>query len=271
MEITVADLGRAIGFLAAGLSLVIFCLRYYKIESGAMLIALLFAPVLVFLAASGRLVEFKGLGVEAKFQQKANEQIKPKAENIRPLAPSSKDIKGSDTVRRVFAIGTEVVLLTARNSEKEISAPDVFAFAEQIYPGLIEGNFEALVIVDEADRPLGFFPRSYFLDLLRIEILQTIRGKRSKFDLERVVEQLEQTQLWDIVAAPRVRVEAEGVKTTVKVSSTNAEALAILIASRTPTGVVIDSAGKYAGVVKREDIVSALVSSLAAGSSGQAK
>lgn len=263
MDITALEIFRAFGFLFVGLLLVALCVRYFKIDSGAMLVGVLFAPILIFLAASGRLVEFKGLGVEAKFQQAANQPVKPKAEKIRPLASSGKEIRDSNLVRRAFAIGIEVVLITAGQEDRAVTSDGVLDVAQQIYPGLLEGNFVALVVLDESERPLGYFPRSFFWDLLRIEILQTVRGKRTRFDSERVSEQLEQTQLWDIVATPRVRAEADGTKTTVRASASNAEALSVMTASHIPAVVVVDDAGKYAGIVRRDDIVSTLVAALA--------
>jgi CBS domain-containing protein len=262
MNIAWAELWPAVAFLAAGLLLVVFFARRFKAGSSALLVSLLFAPLLIFLAASGRLVEFKGLGVEAKFQQKANEPVKPNAAKISPLASSGSDIRNSDVVRRAFAIGTEVVLVTAR-ADSDVRHDQVLAVAEQIYPGLLDGKFEALVITDESDRPLGYFPRSYFLDLLRIEILQTVRGKRKEYETRRVYEQLEQTELWGIVAAPAVRAREEGQKQTITISASNAEALAEMLRTKLPILVVVGLDGKYAGIVRQNDIVASLVATLA--------
>ena len=259
-----AALLTTLGFLLVGVLIVALCARYLKVESGALLLGALFAPPLIFLAMSGRLLEFKGLGLEAKFQQVAAQQVTPVAtpQTIQPIAPSAAGIRESSRVRTVLAIGTEVVVVTAPREDEPVTRQAVLDVALQIYPALLQDNFEILAILDESDRLLGYFPRTFFLDLLRIELEQTIRGDRKQYDSKRVGEQLEQTQLWDIVEHPRIRAENSGIKTTVSLSTSHAQALSVMVASRLSVVVVVDQAGKYAGIVRRDDIVSALVASL---------
>lgn len=265
MSEPLAALLTTLGFLLVGLSLVLLCARYFKIDSGALLLGGLFAPSLIFLAMSGRLLEFKGFGVEAKFREVAAQAVTPSAgpKTIRPIASSASGIRTASTARSVFGIGTEVVLLTAAREDKPVTHAAVLEVALQIYPGLLQGNFEVLAVLDPSDRVLGYFPRSAFLDLLRIELEQTIRGDRKQFETKRVHDQLEQTQLWDIVAFPGTRTERSGIKTTVRLSDSNAQVLSVMATSRLPVVVVVDGAGKYGGIVRRDDIVSTLVTSLA--------
>jgi len=53
----------------------------------------------------------------------------------------------------------------------------------------------------------------------------------------------------------------------VSLSATQAQALAVMMESSRPAVVVVDQSGKYAGIVRRDDIVSTLVASLAGFSS----
>jgi hypothetical protein len=264
MNETTAALFSTLGFLLLGVLMALGSKHYLKLDSGAFLGGMMFAPILMFLAMSGRLVEFKGLGLEAKFQQAARQQVKPLASTkpVSRAAPSAKGIRDTSDLRSFFGIGSEVVIITAGREDKPVTRQAVIDVALQIYHGLLQGKFEILAVLDESDRLLGYFPRSSFLDLLRIEIEQTIRGDRKQFDSKRVGEQIEQTQLWDIVEYPRTRAERSGIKGTVRISDSNARALASLHAAKLPAMVVVDNEGKYAGIVRREDILSELVISL---------
>lgn len=247
--------------IAVGLGLVAICLRLLKVDSGALLVAVLFAPALLYLGLSGRLLEFKGLGMEAKFQQAAARSVTPTS--VRPVAPSASEIRDQSPARAFMGIGSEVVLLEAPKTDMPVTRQRVLDIALKIYPGLLQGKFELLVVVDEADRVLGYFNRYYFLDLLRIEVEQAIRGSRTSYDANRVGEQLEQTQLWDLVQYPSIRADAQGIKFFISPSDSNATALSKLASVSQDAAVVVDSKGMYAGIVRRQDIVAELLGALA--------
>jgi hypothetical protein len=246
--------------LAAGLGIVLFCARYLKIESGALLVGALFAPALLFLGLSGRLVEFKGLGLEAKFQQAATRSIVPTS--VKPASPSASVIRDRSAANAFLGIGSQVVLLQAPPTDVPITRPRVLDVALQIYPGLLQGNFELLVIVDSSNKVLGYFRREFFFDLLRIELEQSVRGARQQYDSKRVGEQIEQTQLWDVVEYPRMRAESWGSKMFILTTDSNASALAKLISANQEAAVVVDKGGAYSGIVRRSDIVAELLVAL---------
>jgi len=246
--------------LAAGLGIVFICARYLKVDAGVLLVGALFAPAVLFLGLSGRLVEFKGLGLEAKFQQAAARPIVPTS--VKPSSPSASAIQRRSGANAYLGIGSQVVLLEAPSADIPISRQRVLDVAVQIYPGLLQGNFEVLVIVDSSKKVLGYFRREFFFDLLRIELEQTIRGARQQFDSKRVGEQLEQTQLWDVVEYPRMRAESWGSKVFIPPTDSNASALAKLTLANQEAAVVADAKGAYAGIVRRSDIVSELLAAL---------
>ena len=246
--------------LVAGLGIVFICARYLKINAGGLLVGALFAPAILYLGLSGRLVEFKGIGLEATFQQTAARPIAPTS--VKPSSPSASEIQQRSGANAYLGIGSEVVLLEAPPADIPITRRRVLDVAVQIYPGLLQGNFALLVVVDSSNKVLGYFHREFFFDLLRIEVEQTIRGVRQQFDSKRVGEQLEQTQLWDIVEYPRMRAESWGSKLFIQTTDSNASALAKLTAANQETAVVVDAKGAYAGIVRRSDIVSTLLAAL---------
>ena len=261
MSIDFASLFATAVALAIGLALARWCNKSLKADSGALLVAVLFAPTLLYLGLSGRLVEFKGLGLEAKFQDVASRAVTPKGQ-IRPVSSSASDIQSVAPAKTFMGIGSQVVILTAPTEDREVKAHHVNPVARSIYPGLLDGSFEMLVVIDKDSKVLGYFHRQYFFDLLRIELEQVIRGDRSDYDYKRVYQQLEQTQLWDLVAYPKVRAENEGRQLMLPSTTTNADALAKLDSAGSDSAVVIDSVGKYVGIVRRSDIVSALLNAL---------
>lgn len=261
MNVDFASLLATAIALAVGLALAWWCSKRLKSDSGALLVAVLFAPTVLYLGLSGRLIEFKGLGVEAKFQSVAARAVTPTG-HIKPVSPSASAIHSVAQAKTLMGMGSQVVLLTAPAEDREIKAHQVNPVARSIYPGLLDGTFEMLVVLDSETKVLGYFHKQYFFDLLRIELEQVIRGDRSDYDYKRVYQQLEQTQLWDLVAYPKVRAENEGRQLKIQATTSNADALALLDASGTESAVVVDASGKYAGIVRRSDIVSALLRAL---------
>ncbi len=247
----------SIGF---GIGLVFLSVRYMKVK-GALLVAVLFAPAVLYLGLSGRLVEFKGLGFEAKFKELAKKTIVPTS--VVPIASSASDIQSISKAKALMGIGSEVVLLQASTTDLPITHERVLEFALKIYPGLLQGNFELLVVVDSTHNVLGYFSREFFFDLLRIEIEQSLRGARERYDSSRVREQIEQTQLWDIVEYPKMRAESWGAKLLIQSTDTNATALKRLTEANQEAAVVVTTKGSYAGIVRRADIVAELLSALA--------
>ncbi|GCL62575.1 CBS domain-containing protein [Pseudaquabacterium pictum] len=261
MNVDFASLLATAVSLMVGLTLAWWCDRKLKSDSGALLVAVIFAPTVLYLGLSGRLVEFKGLGVEAKFQSVASQAVNPTG-NIKPVSPSASAIQSVAQAKTFMGMGSQVVLLTAPAEDREIKAHQVNPVARSIYPGLLDGTFEMLVVLDSETKVLGYFHKQYFFDLLRIELEQMMRGDRSEYDYKRVYQQLEQTQLWDLVAYPKARAENEGRQLKIKTTTSNAEALSMLDASGAESAVVIDASGKYAGIIRRSDIVSTLLLAL---------
>ena len=190
-------------FVIIGLILAGIAKKAFSIDNGPLFASLIFAPIVAYLVLSGQLLEFKGFGIEAKFRDVAAQFVEIESPNIAIITPTSDSIKELSEKAKTnafFGIGSEIVLLqTPINEEqKKFGFREVFQVAHQIYPSLLQGIFQFLIVLDESDRVLGYFGKEFFYDLLRIEMEQTIRGKRTEFQKEMVKEQLQQTQLWDI-------------------------------------------------------------------------
>lgn len=254
-------------FIVLGLLLAGAAKKWFDIDNSALFASLIFAPIVAYLVLSGQLMEFKGFGLEAKFREAATKSVQTspvKTTTISPTSDSIKDLTEKSMAKAFFSIGSEVVLLKVpKNREKtEVGVREAFQVAHQIYPSLLQGIFQFLVVLDESDHVLGYFEKEFFSDILRIEIEQTIRGKRTVYQKERVEEQLQQTGLWDIVENPRMRADTWGVKETIRIDTSNLEALRTMREKNLRAIVVVDGQGKYKGIVNRNDIVSDLLSNL---------
>ena len=244
------DIIVAISLLLLGILMVAMFSRYLQSNSPALFLAGLFAPSLIYLAITGNLLEFRGLGFEAKFHRAAVQRVEipDGVKRVDPSASSSHDIKQASTARAVFGIGSPVVFVTASEKEKTISVGDVYATAMKIYPGLLDGTFELLVVLDEWDRPFGYFPKSFFADLLRIELTHVKRSADPPSNWQKSLKaELEQTLLWDILTSPRRRASDWGITKTARLSDSNHEALSVMVSNGLDTIVVVDDDRKYAG------------------------
>jgi hypothetical protein len=248
--------------LCVGLALVSFVSKRLKLDSGALLVAILFAPAILYLGLSGRLVEFKGLGLEAKFQAIAARQVSSSAK-VSPIAPSASEVRGVEEAKSLLGMGANVVFVSDKDrADKRVMGQEVAPYARRIVPGLLDGSFEVLVVIDEKQKVLGYFPRTHFLDLLRIVVDPISRGsvEKSGVDYLGIYDALMQTKLWDIIEYPRIRADNEGQYLLVESDSTNAQALSKMNQARQEVAVLVDGKGIYAGIVRRSDIVAELLS-----------
>lgn len=104
-----------LGAIVVGMGLVLLCKRYFKVEGGALLVSVFFAPVVLYLIFSGRLLEFKGYGFEARFKQVAARVVVPS--NVRPLAPSASKIREMSKTKAIFGIG--LAIMGVKNGESK--------------------------------------------------------------------------------------------------------------------------------------------------------
>ena len=267
MDVNVENVIEAIVLLLMGLGIVALCKRHLESNNAPIMLGGLFAPFLIYFAMSGHLVELGGAGFVAKFEREAKKQIhiSETLKSVRPVATSADDIRNKADALAMFGAGAEVVIISAPGKKANVNWSDVYSVGLKIYPGLLQGNFELLVVLDDTNRMLGYFPRQWFYDLLRIEL--TLSGQFDDNEIvqhwERVEKQLKQTLLWDIVAYPTMRANDWGLKKTVRLSDSRRAALSVMVSSNLPAVVVVDDEGKYAGILRRGDVVSKFILSLA--------
>jgi CBS domain-containing protein len=250
-------------FSAVGLTAAWLAQKVLKIENSTLFGSLFFAPILAYFVFSGQISEVKGFGMEVKFREVATKKIEIKAESILPALSGKKH----GELQSFFAGGSEVVVLNADKAEKyrENPLPLAFRIAEQISANLLQGKFELLVVVDDQDRLIGTFAKSWFMDIPSIPDVHVSRGHDRDFDQtdeKRIRRNLSKTLLWDILLAPRERTKNWGSSVTIKETASQLETFRTLIQHRVEALPVVNAEGKYKGIIRQSDIAVALLEPL---------
>jgi CBS domain-containing protein len=208
------------------------------------LVSLLVLPALLYLALSGRLTEITGPGgVSAKFREVA----------AKPARASSQKVTEED-VQLVQKGGLEELRRMAPALTQD-HRPIVFAFAVgrnynldtvRSYVDVLVAlrRFLAVVFLDPEGRLLGYMPAIRFVALTR----------SSEETTRRFIDALSADD-----AALRLHTIPGVITETLGAGSTNSEALEVMTRRGLEILVLVDDAGRFAGVVERGRVLSDLV------------
>jgi hypothetical protein len=250
-------------FLGIALLGVALASRVLKVDNSTVFGSLFFAPIIAYLVFSGQLSEFKGFGVEAKLREVGSSPIKLVSGTIEPSLRGTKH----GEARTFLGGGSAVVVLDVDEATKYSADPLPLAFrvAEEISANLLQGQFELLVAVDRQGVLLGSLRKSWFLDILSIPDVHISRANDPDYeysDKKRMRQHLGKTLLWDILLKPQERTKDWGLTASIRRSSTQIDALRELYRHRAEALPVVDTDGKYQGIVRRADLESALIEPL---------
>jgi CBS domain-containing protein len=242
-----AAIGMAVGSLAIGL--MVLWLAQYVLDSAesSVLIALIVLPLLVYLATSGKLSEFKGPGgIEAKFAQAAAESVSAASETVAYDDPQVVAKEGVRTLleRKAKEIDESkpIVMTMTIGGQAQYNPQDV----EQYMNVLSQfRNFRFVVFTDDQEAFIAYMPSFALKQLLKVPDLA------SEF-----LSSVNQGQIAQVLRYPGVD------KKTISTKSTNAEALREMLDKNIDALVIIDDARKLRGVVEREQVLSRMMLSL---------
>src|SRR5207302_1255339 len=120
---------------------------------------------------------FEGYGLKAKFRSLGAQSVITAARTS-DLATLSEQKDPADFFNEAqWGFCRPYYLLTdgvakVKGKANELDQRVTLSIATAIRTSIICGKFMALVIVDDDRRPLGFFPRDQFLELLRIGLVE---------------------------------------------------------------------------------------------------
>jgi CBS domain len=283
LEATLAAVGL---WIAAGFVLALLVRYVLVITNPAILAAVLLVPAAFGLLVDDRLESINLLGVELKLREAAAQPVQ--GDSVARPADTAEgeialglfdtsEILGAEAPMQnleqlaFWAKSTHVLTIRASqwNFEIPVKLQDIdgalgraIPIAVVLYNSLLSGGFEALVVLDDRDMPLGVFEASYFYDLLRIPVDAIVPFGRYA-DLvpsnDMVLALLQQTNLWGILRGPKVRAESDGNKAWISARASRLEALHTINKKRFDVLVLTDDRGAYAGIVSRNDLVSNLL------------
>ena len=183
--------------------------------------------MIVFLFLSGKVSEFEGLGWKAKFKNVGAESAITTSRTS-DLATTSEQTNPADFHNEAIWGFSPTVLFADRRSAKNKGKPNeldqktTLYVATAIRGSIICGRFAALVIVDKDRKPVGFFPRDQFLELLRIPL---VGYGDIQIDGEAAFRQVAGSELGVILMNPEIRARSPEARRDTVPGSENIEAV----------------------------------------------
>jgi len=258
-----------------GIALLLF-LRRLKLDAGPNFVVLFLSPAILYLIFSGAIEELTLGDLGAKFKRTAQAPISAETLYVGDLIgadPATASVLGAAADRDRLLGRVERVRIVPADVWEKADEEGRFNLAGKlavtIYQSLLTGQFVGVVVVDGDLRPLGFFDRAYFGELLRIPLDHGVAtGRFARFrpvrpaeeERDWVIAQLMETQAWSFLIHPRVRAEQEGEKSFASLETSNGAALRQMAADDTNALIVRDGEGKYRGILTREALQAKLLS-----------
>ncbi|QWG13344.1 hypothetical protein KMZ29_00905 [Bradyrhizobium sediminis] len=228
------------------------------------------APLIAFLFLSGAISEFEGLGLKAKFRDLRDFSAKTTidAAIALKLATTSEQATTGDFLNEaIWGFCRPYYVLTdssARNKEKpdQLDKQAVLHIATAIRNSIVCGRFSALVVVDNDRRPVGFFPRDQFLELLRIVL---VGYGDAHIDSEAAFRQVAGSELGVILQNPVIRARSdEASHNTVPGSEDIESVYKKMIADNFAIAMITDRLSRFDGIITRAAIEGKIIERLLA-------
>jgi hypothetical protein len=236
--------GFAVLFLVLGLGVLWVADEAMDLGGDAVLVSILLLPALLYLALSGRLTEITGPGgVSAKFNEVAAKPARASSHKVTEEHVQLVQKGGFEELRRLTPALThgDRPIVFAFTVGHDYNLDMVRSYVDVL---VAMKRFLAVVFLDPDGRLLGYMPAPKFVALTR----------SSEEPARQFIEDLSARD-----AAPRL-VTIPGVITeTLIAGSTNSEALEEMTRRGLEILVLVDEAGKFAGIVERGRVVSDLV------------
>jgi hypothetical protein len=226
-------------FVVAGVLLVWFTKAVIGVSGDAVLVAELVLPAVVFLVLSGQIAEVSAGGITAKLREIGSRQVDVAYAAIEASADllEKGSVRGlEDKLRGLSGKRVPIALTIAVRSPRPRSGAGSRSVRRGVYdPRAIltyldalagRPQFRLVIFVDPAGRLIGYVSRQELLDLFR-SILPSQPPTSVREEHRREVHQL--VAALNEGDSDRIRALPGLVTTTVKSSSSNAEALAAMV------------------------------------------
>lgn len=233
-------------FCASGFLAIWVAKSRLEMKEEAVYIAFLLLPLLIYLIAAGRLLEFKAFGAEAKFADIAKQSVEVTLNTIEPSVLDTEIVakegvkelqKIKDTLDETKPI-TLTLVLGRHNYDR--SALEKYIETLSQCP-----TFKGMVILNSSGTFSSYFPPRTISAILRSpdgdEFVQNIKEQR----------------------AERLQHYPGAVKRALTKKSTNLDALNEMTSLNLDALIVLNEEGKLSGVIERQQLISKLLLAMA--------
>lgn len=254
-----------IGFILTGIALVWLSKRTRLDLGEASKTTLILVPLIVFLFMSGRIAQFEGFGLKATFRELGTKSAIETARSS-DLATISNQANPADFRNEANWAFCRPYYLLTDGSAKIKAKPDeldkeaVLHIASAIRHSIVCGKFLALIVVDKDRKPIGFFPRDHFLELLRI-VLVGYNG--FTVDGDAAFQQVRGSELGVILQNPEIRANSDDAsRNTVPGSEAIGSVYKKIIAANADIALITDRLGRFDGIITRRAIEGKVIDGL---------
>ena len=235
-------------FVGLGILALIVGKQHILLEGDLIFVFLLLIPLLTYAILSGRLNEFKAVGLEAKFVDIARQSIDVSSETITPSENDLQIVAKSGLqylnkmVERIDS-GKPILLSLTLGPGKRYQRLALIRYIEALSQFR---NFKFVVILHQDKRVFAYIPVNPFLELLHRKALA-----------DEFIQAINQGEINALSQYPGIT------KKTVSTKKTNIEALREMMSLNFDELIVTDEEERLKGVVERDQIVSKLLLSMA--------
>ena len=251
-------------YLLVGIGLTWLAKRYDTQLGDISKTALLLLPLLSYLIISGKLAELEVGGLKAKFKEVTSEKIIDTA-RAADLAVSSIESNEPNFFLDAFFQQCRPYYVISEGSAKKGNAPvasAIMSVARSVRASIVCGQFQGVVVVDSAKKPVGFFSRHHFAELPRIR-LETYGDKLEPVGEERLSNEVMSTELGVILLHPEARARTEEAhKVTVAWNDSLGTAYQKIVETGVEVAMIVNRQGRFDGIISRSAIESRVVSKL---------
>lgn len=241
-------IGISILFLVLGFGVLWFAKSVISIEGDMVFISLLLIPILVYVIISGKLEELKGPGgLEAKFVKAAAEAISIASDEVKPSVEEmqvvlKENLSVLEKKRRELNEAQPIVMIMELGKGDYYRREVVLEYLEMLSQFR---NFKFVVFVDNNNRFVAYMPS------------WALKGLLSKPQLGfEFIREINEGHKQELFRYPGI------VRDTIRMQSTNAEALGEMTRQNLEALVVTDENNELKGVVEREQVLSKMMLSL---------
>lgn len=261
------DILAGLALFAAGIG-VVWTAKKLDLELGeASKTAIVLLPLLLYLVLSNRLTEFEGYGLKAKFRNLGAESVIGAARTS-DLALVSDQADPTDFFSEAqWGFCRPYYLLTDRlakskDNPNELDRRVTLSIATAIRHSIICGRFRALIVVDAGRKPIGFFVRDHFLEILRIVLVSY--GEPS-VDSDIAFQYVKGSELGIILQYPAIRAKTEDARhDTVSSNEAIESVYKKMTAANVEIALITDRLGRFDGIITREAIEGRIIEALLA-------